>query len=309
MQPIINYIKYPSRFFLGIIKKTGFLYSDRIYLKLYYFFEMGKRLNLRDPKTFNEKLQWLKIYNRRPEYTKMVDKYEVKDYVASIIGQEYIIPTLGVWDKPEDIEWEKLPNQFVLKTTHGGGGSGVVICRDKLHFDYQEAIRKLNNSLNSDIYRSFREWPYKYVKKRVIVETYMNDSSGELRDYKFFCFNGKVHFFKVDFNRFKCHQANYYDRNRNLLPFGEASFLPDPNKKIILPDSISEMIRLSEKLSDGNPFMRIDFYDSFGKVYFGEITFFPAGGMGKFEPEEWDEKLGDLINLESVRNSTVKHLD
>lgn len=307
MQPIINYIKYPSRFFLGIIKKTGFLYSDRVYLKLYYFFEMGKSLNIRNPKTFNEKLQWLKIYNRRPEYTKMVDKYAVKDYVASIIGTEYIIPTLGVWDKPEDIEWDKLPNQFVLKTTHGGGGMGIVICRDKSCFNFQEAINKLNGSLKFDIYRLFREWPYKNVQKRILAETYITDSSGELKDYKFFCFSGEVKIFKVDFNRFEKHQANYYDRKFNLLPFGEVSCPPDPEKKINLPYSINEMIRLAERLAVGNPFMRVDFYDSNGKVYFGEITFFPAGGMGKFEPENWDKVLGDMINLESFRNSTVKH--
>lgn len=259
---------------------------------------MGRKLNLKNPQTFNEKLQWLKLYNRKPEYTTMVDKYAVKEYVANIIGEEYIIPTLGVWDNIEEIDWDALPNQFVLKTTHGGGGGGVVICKDKATFSRQEACQKLQRSLNSDIYLNYREWPYKDVRKRIIVEKYMVDESGvELKDYKFFCFNGQVKCFKVDFDRFISHKANYYDRDANLLPFGEVCCMPDSSKVLEKPKNFEMMLTLAETLSKDITFARIDFYNINGKIYFGEITFFPASGMGKFTQDEWDKKLGDFIKL------------
>ncbi len=193
MQSLKTYIKHPRQILKGLLNHVPLSFlSDRAYLKLRYYVEMGARLNLDNPQKFTEKIQWLKLYNRKPEYTTMVDKYAVKDYVAKIIGEEYIIPTLGVWDKPEDIDWDSLPDQFVLKTTHGGGGCGVVICRDKATFDKAKAIDKLNRSMKADIYRSFKEWPYKNVQKRIIAEKFMEDTSlHELRDYKFFCFGGQ----------------------------------------------------------------------------------------------------------------------
>lgn len=297
MRPIIDYLKKPSRLFDTLVMHYGQWLPDRMYIKLRYRFKMGKSLHFNNVTTFNEKLQWLKLYNRKAIYTTMVDKYAVKDYVASIIGEDHIIPTIGVWDKPENIEWDNLPNQFVLKTTHGGGGTGVVICKDKSMFDYQAAIDKLNDSLKSDIYRTYREWPYKDVKKRVIAEDYLSDESGELRDYKFFCFNGKVKVFKVDFNRFVGHRANYFDTNGSILPFGEVSFPPDPSYSLLLPLQLKEMIGYAEMVAKDNPFLRIDFYESHGKVYFGEITFFPAGGMGRFEPDGWDKILGEWLVL------------
>ena len=186
-----------SAFMAAIIQNFFRWLPDKTYLQLLYRFKMGHRLDLNHPKTFTEKIQWLKLYNRRPEYTLMVDKYAVKKYVADIIGEKYIIPTLGVWDKPEDIDWDALPNEFVLKTTHGGGSGGVVICKDKKTFDRNKAILTLRDSMNSDIYRSLREWPYKDVKKRVLAEKYMapkdmvNNPIYDLSDYKFFCFNGE----------------------------------------------------------------------------------------------------------------------
>ena len=297
MQPIKNYIIHPTDFFNSLLVHYGQWLPESLYIKLQYRFYMGYWIDFNNPKTFNEKLQWLKLKNRRKDYSIMVDKYSVKNYVAKIIGNEHIIPMLGVWDRAEEVEWERLPNQFVLKTTNGGGGSGVVLCRDKSNFDYQKAIIKLNNSLNSDIYRKYREWPYKNVKKRIIAEVYLSNESDELRDYKFFCFNGKVRLFKVDYNRFIKHNANYYDRDGVLLPFGESSCLPDPKQEIILPSTINDMINLAEKVADGNPFMRVDFYDCCGKIYFGEITFYPAGGLGRFEPEEWDNILGEWLEL------------
>lgn len=274
---------------------------DKLYLSLRYRFRMGHWINWKNPKTFTEKIQWLKIYNRKPEYTQMVDKYAVKDYVAGIIGEEYIIPTLGVWDKPEDIDWDSLSEQFVLKTTHGGGGGGVVICKDKNSFDREKAIEKLNQSLNSDIYESFREWPYKNVPRRIIAEKYMTNNkskvSSELNDYKFFSFNGKVKFFKVDFGRFVEHHANYYSPEGILLDFGESDFPPKADYPVELPENLNDMVSLAERLSSGHPFLRVDFYNVEGRIYFGEITFYPASGMGKWTKEDIDNSIGKMLTL------------
>ena len=295
---IINGLKHPRKILGFLLDKTSQIWPDRLYLQIKFRLEMGEKLNLKHPKTFNEKLQWLKLYNRRPEYTTMVDKHAVKNYVANKIGKEYIIPTLGVWDRLEEIDWEVLPNQFVLKTTHGGGGGGVSICRDKATFNRQEACQKLQRSLNSDIYLNYREWPYKDVPKRIIAEKYMVDESGvELKDYKFFCFNGRVEYFKVDFDRFNSHKANYYDREANLLPFWEKVCPADHTRVFDKPKNFDKMIELAETLSRNIPFVRIDFYNINGNIYFGEITFFPGAGMNKFEPKEWDYRIGKYLKL------------
>lgn len=270
--------------------------SDEKFLKITYEKIFCKKLNLDNPQTFNEKLQWLKLYNRKDIYTTMVDKYEVKKYVANIIGEEYIISTLGIYDKFEDIDFDNLPNQFVMKCTHDSGG--LVICKNKDKLDYKNAKKKIEKSLKHNYFYNGREWPYKNVKPRIIIEKYMeNKIFHELRDYKFFCFNGKVKFFKIDFDRFTNHRANYYDTQKNILNFGEKIYPPNFEKKIYLPETIDEMIKLAEKLAVNIPFVRIDFYDVNGKIYFGEITFFPASGFGKFDPESYDQLFGDWIKL------------
>ncbi|MBR3319635.1 glycosyl transferase [Candidatus Saccharibacteria bacterium] len=273
-----------------------FLIPDKIYLKLLYKKRLGKKLNLKEVKTFNEKLQWLKLYDRRPIYSTMVDKYEVKKYVADAIGDKYIIPTIGVYEKFEDIDFDSLPNQFVIKCTHDSGG--LVICKNKNKLDTEEVKEKINKSLAVNYYYHAREWPYKNVKPRILIEQYMLDKkTDELRDYKFFCFDGKVKFFKIDFNRFRKHQANYYSTDGKLLKFGEEVCPPDYNKKLEMPKQLKEMITIAEKLSRNIPFVRVDLYEINGKVYFGELTFFPASGFGRFVPEEWDEKIGRLIRI------------
>lgn len=282
---------------IAILYRLSFMFPDKQYLKMMFRLKMGYPLNLKKPQTFNEKLQWLKLYNRRPEYTQMVDKYAVKEYVAKIIGEKYIIPTIGVWDKFDQINFSSLPELFVLKTTHGGGGGGVVICNNKDNFDISDARQKLNRSLSGNIYNSLREWPYKDVKKRIIAEKYICDEKNELKDYKFFCFNGKVQFFKIDFDRFIEHHANYYDRAGNLLPFGEADFLPKPEILLDIPYNLSEMIQIAEKLAANIPFIRVDLYNIKGKIYFGEMTFFPSSGLGQFLPKKYDYILGELIKL------------
>lgn len=275
---------------------------DATYLKLLYRFKMGHRLDLHNPKTFTEKLQWLKLYNRKPEYTTMVDKYAVKEYVASIIGEQYIIPTLGVWDKPEQIDWDSLPDKFVLKTTHGGGGGGVVICRDKATFDRQAAISRLNQSLASDIYRGLREWPYKNVPKRIIAEQFMApvkaSAPKDLPDYKFFCFNGEPRYCQVIRDRHSKETIDFYDMDWahqefvGLNPVARNGLTP-----VARPENLEEMAEICRKLAKDEPFVRVDLYVIDNKKYFGELTFYPASGMGVFTPEEWNGRLGDLLTL------------
>lgn len=303
LKQVAYYILHPRRFLYDSVRRFNFVLDDKRYLKITYYLKMGRRLNLKDPCTFNEKLQWLKFYNRRPEYVTMVDKLLVKEYVSSKIGQEHIVPTLGVWNRPEDINWDSLPNKFVLKTTNGGGGSGVVICHDKNSFDKKSAIFKLNKSLHTDLYQLNREWPYKNVSRRIIAEEYLSGENGSLNDYKFFCFNGKVKIFKVDFDRFSKHRANYYSKNGELMPFGEIACPPDMNRAIELPTTLSAMISMAETISADTPFMRVDFYQNEGKAVFGEITFFPAAGLGKFTDEKWDYELGSWLSLSSIKSN------
>lgn len=303
---LVKAIKDPFWMFAAIFRRLSpFIKNDALYLRVLFFFEMrGKILHLKNPKSFNEKLQWLKIYDYKPEYTKLVDKLAVKNYVESRVGDEYIIPTLAVWDSVADIDWDSLPNQFVLKTTHGGGGCGVIVCSDKTKFDKIKAETKLKKSMRTNAGQTYREKPYLSVPRKIIAEKYIADqvisnseNSADLRDYKFFCFNGKVKFFKIDFGRFVEHHANYYSPNGDLLPFGEVAYKPDPNHVENMPSNLSEMIRLAETLSANYKFLRVDLYNVNGKIYFGELTFYPAAGMGTFIPEEWDEKLGNLLAL------------
>ena len=273
---------------------------DKLYLSLKFYKEFRRFPDWKNPKTYSEKLQWLKLYDRNPEYTKMVDKYAVKKYVADIIGEEYVIPTLGVWDRPEDIEWDKLPSQFVLKTTHGGGNEGVVICHDKVSFDRQIAMGRLQESLLCDLYEVWREWPYKNVPKRIIAEKYIepNSETNDLSDYKFFCFDGKVKGLFVATERQNPNEEvkfDFFDNNYNHLPFrqGHDHAKVTPSK----PKNFDLMKHLAEKLSKGIPHVRVDLYDLGDKVFFGEMTFYHFSGLVPFEPEEWDDRLGLLLTL------------
>lgn len=293
-----------STFMAAIIQNFFGWLPDKTYLQLLYRFKMGHRLDLNHPKTFTEKIQWLKLYNRRPEYTLMVDKYAVKKYVADIIGEKYIIPTLGVWDKPEDIDWDALPNEFVLKTTHGGGSGGVVICKDKKTFDRNKAILTLRDSMNGDIYRSLREWPYKDVKKRVLAEKYMapkdmvNNPIYDLSDYKFFCFNGEPKYCQVIRDRHSKESIDFYDMNWRHQEFVGLNPIASNGINLVpRPLLLDDMICICHKLSENMKFVRIDMYVIDNRIYFGEITFYPASGMGLFNPDKWNEELGNLISL------------
>uniref|UniRef100_UPI0040562FD9 ATP-grasp fold amidoligase family protein n=1 Tax=Acetatifactor sp. TaxID=1872090 RepID=UPI0040562FD9 len=263
---------------------------------------MGYPLNLSNPRTFNEKLQWLKLYDRNLEYIKKVDKYAVKNYVIEKIGEQYLIPTLGVWDTFEQISFDELPNQFVLKCTHDSGG--IVICRDKSDFDIEAAKYRLSKSLKINYFWGNREWPYKNVKPRIIAEKYMEDSTGnDLIDYKVMCFNGEPKCTFVCENRSSKEKftITVYDTDWNIMPFErEHPRRKQPGKR---PSTYEEMMRLSKKLSENIPFVRVDFYEIQGKLYFGEMTFYPGAGFTPFKPYEWDIKLGEWLILPDIKNA------
>ncbi len=297
MLPLKEYIKNPRILFASLLRDYGGWIPDRAYLQMLYYLKMGKRLNLKNPQTFSEKIQWLKLYNRRPEYTVMVDKLAVKEYVAKIIGAEHVIPTLGVWDKPEDIDFDSLPNQFVLKTTHGGGSNGVFVCKDKRFFDRVAAVEKLRKSMKLDIYRTYREWPYKNVNKRIFAEVYMEEKKyKELRDYKFFAFDGKVKVLFIATERGTGDvKFDFFDSDFNPLDLVQEH--PMSNKHIEKPVCFDEMKLITEKLSVGMPHVRIDLYEVNGKVFFGEFTFSHHAGMVPFHPEKWDYVFGSWLKL------------
>ena len=296
MLALKEYIKHPEIAGYRLLQQYFTWLPDKLYIMLVFRLKMGYWLDLKNPHTYNEKIQWLKLYNRRPEYTKMVDKYAVKAYVATVIGDEYIIPTIGVWERPEDIEWDKLPNQFVLKTTHGGGSSGVVICKDKNTFDRQKATMKLQRSMKQDIYRYFKEWPYKNVARRIIAEKFIDSGQNDLPDYKFFCFDGEVKALFVGTERQTGNvKFDYFDADFIHLDLIQQH--PMSGKNLPKPLNFDVMKQLAGKLSKGIPQVRIDFYDVNGKIYFGEMTFYHHGGIVPFHPEKWDYTFGSWIKL------------
>lgn len=277
---------------------------DTFMLRMQYRIKQGKKLNLDNPELFTEKIQWLKLHNRKDIYHSWIDKYAVKDYVASIIGEEYIIPTLGYWNNFDEINFETLPNQFVLKTNIGGGGLNVVVCRDKSKLDFEDARKKLVLTSKVTGVSFGREWPYEGVKTCIIAEKLMqNANDSDLKDYKFFCFNGEPHYCQVIGDRSTDETIDFYDRNWNHQEFiGLNLEARHANTLAERPKNLSLMQDIARKLSEGQPFLRVDLYEINGKVYFGEITFYPASGYGTFRPSEWDKKLGDLIELSLLNN-------
>ena len=274
----------------------GTLEDDERYLKLLYRARIGHPLNLDNPRTFNEKLQWLKLHDRNPLYTTLVDKCDVKPWVAEKIGWEHVVPTLGVWNSFDEIDFSSLPERFVLKCTHDSGG--LAICRDRTTFDMAAARRKIERSLAKNFYWSGREWPYKNVKPRVIAEEYLDAGNGvfDIVDYKFMCFGGTARCaFTCTGRAERDLRVDFFDLDWKPLPFTRhypaSDLLPKP------PTRLREMIAMSECLANAIPFARADFYEVNGKAYFGELTFYPGSGMEEFEPESWDAELGDWIRL------------
>ena len=274
---------------------------DRLYLELMFYYSIKSKLNLKNPRSFNEKLQWLKLYDRNPQYISLTDKYEVRKHVKEIIGSEYLIPLLGVWDSFEQIDFFKLPNQFVLKCTHDSGG--VIICKNKEELDIEFTKKKLKELLKKNYYYVGREWPYKNIKPRIICEKYMEDESKvELKDYKFMCFNGEVKcsFVCLNRNSKKGLNVDFYDMDWNPMPFTRHY----PNSGTILPKpkNFDKMVEFATKLSKAIPFVRVDFYETNGKLYFGEMTFYPGSGFEEFTPESYDYLLGSWIDLPNKKN-------
>lgn len=271
------------------------LLTDKAYIKLKYWAVFGKKLDLENPRSFNEKIQWLKLHDHNPLYTKLVDKAAVKEYVASIIGNKYIIPTLGVWDSFDEIDFDSLPNKFVLKCTHDSGG--IVICKGKDKFNIAEAKKTISKCLKRNYYWSGREWPYKDVKPRIIAEQYLVDESGkELKDYKVFNFEGVPVFVQVDYDRFTSHKRNLYSLDWKYIN-AEIEFPTDPQHEICKPSNMDDMIETAKKLSFGFPHVRTDFYIVNGRLYFGELTFYHGSGFEEFRPDEFGDALGNRITL------------
>lgn len=282
------------------VKLSDKITNDVLYLKVLFFCRTKVVLNLKDPKRFTEKLQWLKInYNNSPLHTQLVDKYGVRKYIAETIGEEYLFPLLGVWKRAEEINFDKLPEQFVLKTNHDSGG--IWICKDKASFLEKWAIYKeqINNRINNNYYLNGREYPYRDVEPRVIAEKFMVDESGvELKDYKFFCFDGepKVLFYASDRFSGKVANFDFFDMNLNRLPM-YAHGHPTTNGDTLNVPNFDKMVEIAAKLSKGFPHVRVDLYNINGVIYFGEFTFHHDGGFVPFCPKEWDYKLGNYIKL------------
>jgi len=303
---ITKYIKYLFTEPGWIIANTflGRYLSDRLFLKIKYKHIIGEYPNLEHPVGFNEKIQWLKLYHRIPILTQLVDKFEAKQYVSREIGREYVIENYGVWDDFDDINFNILPEQFVLKTTHDCGG--VVICRDKNSFDFKAAKRKLTKHLTSNHYYTNREWAYKSVKPRIIAEKYFTNGSEEgeseeLIDYKFSCFSGEPKLLQISTGRFGAGlRHNFYDMNFQRLNI--IKFKGGTTTELEKPEGFEKMIQFAKQLSSIYPFVRIDFYNINGQIYFGEFTFYPGGGFSLFKPDEWEQKAGDWIDLPRLKD-------
>jgi len=293
---IIKALKNPKIAILYFLSFRIFrIIPDSLYLKLKYRLIFGKNLDLKKPKTFNEKLQWLKLHDRNPLYIQLVDKYEVRKYIEKVLGKEYLIPLLGVYDSFDEINFDALPNEFVLKPTHTSGD--IFICKDKSKIDFMKLKKEVNRWLKREYYWLHREWPYKNIKPRIICEKYMVDESGkELKDYKIFCFNGEPKIIQVDYNRFSNHKRNLYDLEWNYIPFS-IQYPTDPNKIISKPQKLEEMINIARLLCKGYPHVRVDFYSINEKIYFGELTFYHGSGFEKFEPESYNYVFGSWLQL------------
>ena len=279
--------------------------SDKTYLQWMYRLKIGQKLNLENPAGLNEKLQWLKLYDRRPEYIVMADKYLVRDYIAEKLGQEHLIPLLGVWDDPDDIDFDALPDQFVLKCNHNSG-LGMCICKDKSKLDIAKVKEELRKGLRQDYYLHGREWPYKDSPRKIVCEKFMTDSGAELADFKIHNFNGEPRFVLVCRDRFQATglTEDFFSEKWEHLDIKRPN-VPNASQPIPEPAELAQMLEFSRILAKDIPFVRTDFYVIDHKVYFGEITFFPASGMSAFEPESWDDTFGSWLELPEKKEICV----
>ncbi|MFW6015259.1 MAG: ATP-grasp fold amidoligase family protein [bacterium] len=298
LNTLVKVFKKPKKV-VRILGDKGILnwVPDKIYLKLVFWAETNKKLNLERPQYFNEKLQWLKLYNRRSEYSTYSDKYAVRSYIKDNIGKEYLIPLIEVYKSVEEIDWDLLPNSFVLKCTHGSGAN--IICPDKSNLNIKEAKKKIKKWMKKNWYYFGREWPYMSISPKIICEKYMTENNNQQRltDYKFYCFNGLPMYCQVIRNRGKNETIDFYDREWNHMTFNGLRNLPQSKNNHGKPKEYEKMIGLAQKLAKDFPFVRVDLYYISGNIYIGELTFFPTSGFGKFYPEEWNKIIGDLLIL------------
>lgn len=285
-----------------IIKNvTKNMIPDKMYLKIIFYLNMGERLDLKNPKTFNQKLQWLKLYDRNPYYTQLVDKYKVKQIIADKIGMQYVVPTYGVWSSFDEIDFDKLPEKYVLKCTHDCGS--VFLINNKSDFDLNKVKIAIEAMLKHNYYYAGREWPYKNVEPRIIAEEYLEDESAEkdntrIRDYKFYCFDGKAVCVMVCIGRESGNpQFYYFDKDWKFLRFDKRSADLEEGFTLEKPSSMDKMFDLAEILSAGLKHVRVDFYEVNQKIYFGELTFFSAGGFDKDITCEADRYFGTLLKI------------
>lgn len=293
---VLTLVKKPRKM-IRILGDKGFFnwLPDRPYLKLVYWGETGRKLDLKNPETYNEKLQWIKLYDRKPEYVIYVDKFAVRDYIKQTIGDGYLIPLIGVYNTVDEIPWDNLPNKFVLKCTHGSGSN--IICRDKQQLDIEESKRKLKRWMKKNWFWFGREWSYKDTEPRMICEKYLVDESGtELKDYKIFCFDGRPKLIQVDFGRFTDHKRNLYSTEWQFID-GIIKYPNQPSFNIKKPRKLDDMLRCASILSKNIPHVRIDFYSINEQIYFGEMTLYHGSGYEKFKPEGLGILMGSWINL------------
>lgn len=295
---LFNAVKEPNKLFLFLADKHCFdAMDDKLYLKLKYRAKTKKRLDIDNPKTFNEKLQWLKLYDRKPEYSLMVDKYRVREYISEQIGSEYLIPMIGVWDSSGEIDFEALPERFAVKCNHNSG-LGMCICTDKSKLDTDAVRKELDNGLSQNYYLTGREWPYKDVPRKIVAEQFLESDAGGLTDYKIHCFNGVPKFILVCRDRFAQSglTEDFYTVDWKHMEIKRPD-IPNASETVSKPEKLDEMLELAKKLSNGIPFLRIDFYFVNGKIYFSELTFYPASGFEGFAPPEWDRTFGEWLVL------------
>lgn len=290
-----NIWKRPKKIIIYLAELGAFNWMpDEAYLQMMYKCHMGQKLDLSNPITYNQKLQWLKLHDRRPEYRIYADKYAVREFLKQTVGEEYLIPTIGVYNNVEEIPWEELPNQFVLKCTHASGTN--IICHDKNKLDIEKSKQQLKKWMNMDFFWQGREWQYKNMHPKIICEQFMVDESGyELKDYKFHCFNGEPKCLNVILNRYSGLNANFYDLEWNPLPFYQ-HYAPS-KAEVAKPKSFDKMVEFAKKFSQGLPYIRVDYYEVNGHLYIGELTLHPASGWLEFAPESADELLGSWIEL------------
>ena len=310
----VNVLRFIIKFFRNSKIRFGYLnelglynhLSDDKYVRKEWKVNFGTELNLENPKTFNEKLQWLKINIHKAEYTMMVDKYAVKKYVAEKIGSNYIIPTLGVWDSFEKINFDELPQKFVLKCTHDSGG--LVICTNKDLLNKKETQLKLTRCLKRKYYYCHREWPYRNVPPKIIAEEYMQDGKNKaLTDYKFYCFNGipQYLYVSIGLNDHSTARMSFLNTDWTFANFGRTDYKPLeslPPK----PDKLNEMLEIAKVLSKDIPFLRVDLYEINGQIYFGELTFTPCAGMMAFDPPEADLEVGKMLDISYLISTNAK---